>query len=129
MKKFGELTREEQVALFSAWLEGHTIEFLNPTTLSWFESISCFPPTWSKNVSYRVKPIKPSVNWDHVHPDYNYLAENHDSRVPIFFSEEPTKGNYYWVAGKGKWTYAKSHASYTPGTCDWDKSLIKRPGK
>lgn len=53
MKQFGELEREEQVALFEAWLDGKEIEFLECED-KWF---SVGQPSWYAEFVYRIKPI------------------------------------------------------------------------
>lgn len=58
--------------LIDAYKAGAKIEFLNEIT-SWHDAIT---PTWSKDVKYRIKPVPPkpaSINWDHVHPNYDMI--------------------------------------------------------
>lgn len=51
-KPFGELSREEQIKLFEAWLDGKTIENFDDTTGRW---IKIGYPSWWANTVYRIK--------------------------------------------------------------------------
>ena len=125
-KKFGELSRSEQLALFSAWLDGATIE--SHSSIGWRDSSL---PKWGKNSVYRVRePSKPSANWDHVNPDYDYLAEDSDGRG-FFYNSHPRlnpNGGWYSPTIQYEVIFAKGFASYVPGECNWKDSLVMRPG-
>lgn len=72
------------------------------------------------------KVTKPSINWNHVHCRYNYLAE--DSCGAVFlYKEEPFIALTSWGIQGGEALVAHTFASYVKGTCDWKESLIKRP--
>lgn len=70
---------------------------------------------------------KPSINWDHVHPDYKYLAIDKNSK-PFLYREKPRLKGACFVAPLYYTAYAMAFASYQPGTCDWKDSLVARPG-
>ena len=74
------------------------------------------------------KVVKPSINWDHVHGKYNYLAAD-DRGNAWLYGKEPTidDDGGYWDVELGELALADTHASYIPGTCDWKESLVKRP--
>ena len=74
------------------------------------------------------KVVKPSINWDHVHGKYNYLATD-DMGNAWLYVKEPTidDDNGCWDVELGEFALADTHVSYAPGTCDWKESLIKRP--
>ena len=74
------------------------------------------------------KVVKPSINWDHVHGKYNYLAAD-DMGNAWLYGKEPTidDDNGYWDVELGEFVLADTHVSYVPGTCDWKESLVKRP--
>ena len=76
--------------------------------------------------THRIKPTKPSINWEHVHPRYKYLARDKDGRVDLY-EEEPVKFNSDWDIDVGNVARANSHSSLKPGNCDWTESLVKRP--
>ena len=70
---------------------------------------------------------KPSIDWSHVSPEFNYLAEDADGRV-FLYEDKPFTATETWTVNNGE--LAEAHimfASYTKGTCDWKESLIERP--
>lgn len=73
---------------------------------------------------------KPSINWDHVHPDFNYLARDADGTATLF-KEEPELGKSYWNIdfwmSEAQNESAMVISSLDKGTCHWRDSLIKRP--
>lgn len=50
---FGALSREEKLALFTAWIDGAEIEYLSDGKWS---STCGFSPCWSLSLAYRIKP-------------------------------------------------------------------------
>lgn len=72
------------------------------------------------------KVMKPSINWEHVAPEFNYLAE--DSNGDAFlYEKEPFITMTAFGSRGGELAEAHMFASYVKGTCDWKDSLIKRP--
>lgn len=71
---------------------------------------------------------KPSIDWDHVHGKYNYLATD-DMGNAWLYGKEPTIDDDIgcWDVKLGEVALADTHVSYAPGTCDWKESLVKRP--
>ena len=71
---------------------------------------------------------KPSINWEHVDSEFNYLAEDSDGAA-LLYKEEPFAAEDEWGVSSGFSEVAEAHmfASYVKGTCDWEDSLIKRP--
>ena len=69
--------------------------------------------------------IKPSINWSHVSKDFRYLAMDEDGEFYLY-SDKPLQGNQQWVSNL-TYTPAIHFSSFTPGTCDWEDSLVKRP--
>jgi hypothetical protein len=98
---------------------------------------SFYPPCEPRTViwdftkyDYRVAITKPSINWDHVHPDFNYLCANSNNGCAQLHSEIPRKGDFGWIINncQTKVIMAKGFASFKAGTCDWQDSLAIRPG-
>jgi len=86
-KKFGDLTREEQVKLFEAWLEDENcIVFLSKADVGVW--LSCHTPSWSPLNTYRVKETPDSINWDHVHPDFKWMARNSHGKTLLFCNQQ-----------------------------------------
>lgn len=123
MKTFGELTREEKIQLFTAWVDGSELESKFSEKDEWTQNDS---PSWSLKVRYRIKPTKPSINWDHVHSDYNWLATDKDGNS-FLSPQKPQLTENYWMSAFRK--SAKIFASFKPGTCAWEESPVERPKK
>ena len=70
--------------------------------------------------------IKPSINWEHVSSEFNYLAEDADGGV-FLYEDKPYTTTETWMVVSGDLVEAHILASYTKGTCDWKGSLIERP--
>lgn len=128
MRTFGELSREEQLALFSAWLDGKEIEAKLILSASWAPIES---PHWSPTLVYRIAPpkvVKPSINWDHVQIGFNYLFKtsgNGDFYVSTIRPRTDGVSHFYF----GSAARASGFASFKPGeNCPWDQSLVCRPG-
>lgn len=122
MKQFGELKRQEQLALFEAWLDGKEMEFYNPHLNTWFSG----DPNWTKGLIYRIKPTQPSIDWDHVHPDYIAIATDEDGTT-MLHGHRPDKVHGAWVSGTS--TSIRAFASFKEGTCNWQDSLVMRSEK
>lgn len=119
------------IEVMQAYVEGKKIELRWNSAHDW----KMLPredgyPSWNwDEVTYRVKPAsKPSINWEHVHPDYKWLATDADGETYLY-KEEPSlmaRGDGAWPAG-WDWGDATIFASFTPGDCDWKDSLVQRP--
>lgn len=123
-KKFGELSELDQMNLFQSWLRGEVIQALD-CHKHWYTNTY---PNWGRGVIYRVKPIeltKPSINWDHVHEDYKWLATDADS-LTYLFENKPSLGGNVWLTNDTS-PLARSHDSLKNGTCNWEDSLVERP--
>lgn len=68
---------------------------------------------------------KPSINWDHVASQYRYLARDRDDRA-FLYTKRPHVTHNVW-GGDGDYMTVTALASYDPGTCPWEDSLIERP--
>ena len=69
---------------------------------------------------------KPSIDWSHVSPEYNYLAQDSNGQGYLC-GKKPQRMDYAWDMGPSPYIRATTFTSYTPGTCDWKDSLVKRP--
>ena len=73
-----------------------------------------------------VKAIaKPSIDWSHVSEDFQYLAMD-SGGLHHLFAEKPEPIAVEWTT-YALYIYAEHFASFTPGTCNWRDSLVKRP--
>ena len=72
------------------------------------------------------KVTKPSINWEHVRKDFKFLAQDMNGNAYLYW-ERPALSTTGWEPTRGDFAEAQSYASYTPGTCDWQYSLVERP--
>ena len=126
--KFVNLSIEDKLKLIEAYVRGRPVEYF--CAGGWYPK----GDFWGKldfrsDIPYRIARTKPSVNWDHVHPNYNYIARD-ESGESYAYGEKPKKTHFGWrfTLGAGPENTAIL-ASYDPGGCDWKDSLISRPGQ
>lgn len=122
-----------------AWTDGKPVEFRKrgQNTVAWLEMATPdeadLAPRWDWiTYEYRLKKAKPdSVNWAHVHPDFNYIARDSNgavyayTRIPVIVG-----GANFWSIDAGSDGIAAKVtllASYQHGDCDWQDSLLVRP--
>lgn len=83
-------------------------------------------PSWDDDVVYRLATQKPSIDWSHVSDRFIALATNiHGSSY--LYARRPAKNQIEWDC-YGEWIRAECFASFRPGTCRWEDSLVMRPG-
>lgn len=121
MRAFGELSKVEKIELFTAWLDGKDIECRHNHG-DWFCSLY---PQWDSVTKYRIKPCKPSINWDHVVDKFNWMAMDHGGEYYLFVSR-PEQEPLCWVSYGDDCVRAEYLKSFKAGTCDWKDSLVKR---
>jgi hypothetical protein len=133
-------TTEQKIAIMQAYLDGKTIEYRHKNIpedrdfLS-FDRTDDESPIWEWGLfDYRIKQSTPdNINWDHVHPDYNYMARDNDGLVYLY-GKKPTRGSPHygmWSTNEnqeGKVSGAQAFASFKQGEVDWKDSLVVRPG-
>ena len=68
---------------------------------------------------------KPSIDWSHVSPEYNYLAQDKNGDGYLC-GKEPSRHTSAWDM-ESPYLSATTFTSYEPGSCDWKVSLVKRP--
>ena len=73
------------------------------------------------------KVTKPSIDWSHVKEDYKWLSVNANGSANVYENEPKVGVCGYWYNPKGGSDKVNVLASYVPGTCDWNDSLVKRP--
>ena len=69
--------------------------------------------------------VKPSIDWSHVSPEYNYLAQDANGDGYLC-GKEPLCHRTAWDM-ESPYLSATTFTSYVPGTCVWKDSLVKRP--
>ena len=92
-----------------------------------YEQLYATQPTLFPYPIEIVKKItKPSINWDHVRSEFKYLVQDKDGSAWLY-SEKPESDIDEWNVTQGECSTVHSHASFTPGTCNWEDSLTIRP--
>ena len=137
---FGNLSREKQLELINAALDGHILEVMHTYEGSrWMlifddddeDSLLSF----DRNSIYRIKPVpltKPSINWDHVHPDFKWMARDSDGSACVYEVMPYIDETEWIVYTKGwkrlpTWVKCEAFVSYEAGTCEPKDSLVERP--
>lgn len=85
------------------------------------------PALYPYLVEITKKVTKPTINWDHVHSKFKYLAQDADGSAWLYAEKPQINHSSHRSAVLGGHAKAESHATYDPGTCDWKDSLVKRP--
>ena len=116
------MNRRKHYDLIIAWAEGHKIEVYVHTYQEWQPVLL---PAWSPGTQYRLASIKPSINWDHVKPEYIALAMD-DFGHAFLYTEIPHSRDTLWGCTTLP-ARATAVISFDPGNCHWKDSLITRP--
>lgn len=128
-KPFGELSDAEKGKLLLAAHRGERIEAYGCG--EWYTA----RPAWGKSVPYRIAPepkTPDTINWEHVAPEYNFMARDADGDV-FAYRVAPEMCGRQWKYGKNDRIGEARRidtlfASYRRGTVDWKDSLVIRPG-
>lgn len=123
MTKFGDMTRDEKLALFTAWIDGQTIECTPHESALWSVIVH---PNWLEDVHYRVSITPDTVDWSHVAPQFKFMARDQNDRV-FLYEKRPDLETVGWYERLGDIAMAGAFASYKQGTVDWKDSLVERP--
>jgi hypothetical protein len=123
-------TLAEKIEVMQAALEGKEIEFL---------ALDLNGDGWSDvpgepyfnwyDFDYRIKEVsktKPQINWDHVNPDFKWMATDEDNQTYLYTAYPYLEENWWDFLG-GQCVGADYFASFVPGTCNWEDSLVERP--
>ena len=87
-----------------------------------FENRSLYPYP----VEVYEKVVRPTIDWSHVHIKYRWLAEE-PTGSHWLYEKQPYKTCYGWKSENGDCTCADGFATLSPGSCDWEDSVIARP--
>ena len=116
----------EMIAVMQAYVDGKAIEFRwGKHEFGWGP---CGKPLWSwGDGEYRIATIPDSINWDHVAPEWKWMARDASGEV-YFFKNEPRALplSMVWSAIEDP-SEARGFSSYARGTVDWKDSLVRRP--
>lgn len=118
-------TPRAHAELIKQWADDDSleIEYRSPGAESWSVATA---PMWDPHTQYRIKQTKPSIDWSQVSPEYKWLARDSSSLCGYLYKNKPHKDCGAWDSSGGC-SKAGVFASYRPGTCDWEESLVERP--
>lgn len=71
------------------------------------------------------KITKPSINWEHVHNKFKWVAQDSEGGCWLY-EDKPVEGEGEWKCSSGDCTSAEGLISLTLGICDWKDSLVAR---
>ena len=94
----------------------------NGKSLVSFKNSSLYP--YPVEIVSRV--VRPTIDWSHVHSKYQWLAKDPDGSHWLY-EEQPIQTRYGWESKEGDCTCADGFATLSPGSCDWEDSVIARP--
>lgn len=126
------MTPEDMIEVIKAHAEGKDIEAKSITMPRHERHWSAVPyPAWDfSKYDYRVVTKKPSINWDHVRNDLNYLAVDAGGDAYLYASKPiMIAQDEMWRTSDEEQIYVgvEGFASYQRGNVDWKDSLITRP--
>jgi len=123
---------EEKIKVMQAFLDGKVIEVCAHGASGWYSTQG---PSWDwGSKKYRIAEAKDSVDWSEVPRGFNYMARDLDGDVFVRISK-PEIGPDFWCWCDNNKNYLINREgqppllkSYKRGSCDWDDSLVIRPG-
>src|SRR5690606_17810206 len=100
---------KRMIEVMQAYVDGYAIETCygivdNP---SW---------EWDSSYKYRIAKTPDTINWDHVAPEFKYMARD-ENGIPFLYRNRPSiKDLDQWVDLDDICSNANSHKSYKRGT-------------
>jgi len=112
----------EMIAVMQAYVDGKAIEQKVSPAENWYPLSE---PAWNWFYGeYRIATIPDSINWDHVAPEWKWMARDPYGDVYLF-TDDPTLKAQEWVCNGD--VVPVCFSSYVRGTVDWKDSLVRRP--
>ena len=114
---------KRMIGVMQAYVDGEDVE--SCTGEEWWVNEH---PVWNwPSVDYRIVKTPDTINWDHVAPEFKWMARDKHGSAYLYNGEPKIGDKDSWV-GTG-WTFisCKGFISYHLSTCDWKDSLVKRP--
>ena len=119
-------TLEEIKDFFAKYSPGMAV-CISDHTGSFHTTSSNIPWNFSQ-FHYSLVKTLPSIDWNHVHEKFKYMATDSDG-ISYLYAEQPTRDNNEWYVDSEydeDFVEASSFKSYKPGNVDWKDSLVKR---
>jgi hypothetical protein len=83
-------------------------------------------PKFIVHFQYRIKS-KPHIDWEHVSKEYKWMSCNLSHKGTRLYKYKPHNNGYGWSSTEGDGIRAEYYSSFSPCTCAWNDSLVKRP--
>lgn len=99
-------------------------EFCVPDSRGWLQCIQ--HPAWNTGYAYRRISAQDSIDWDHVAPQYNWMARDACGDAYLFTSKPDQRG-FMWNTSEGDAAKTAAFVSYKQGNTPWMDSLVRRP--
>lgn len=121
---------KRMIEVMQAYVDGERVECRWRVNEKWVPPHDGFPKWRWESTEYRIAKIPDTINWDHVAPEFKYMARDRCGHSYIYINK-PKAGGCSWSETwdvSGECLMAKNFSSYRKGTVDWEKSLVIRPG-
>lgn len=118
---------KRMIEVMQAYVDGERVE--SRLDRSWADWEKVEFPEWNfPNVYYRIAKTPDTINWDHVAPEFKYMARG-ENGFGYLYNHKPIllENTWEWIEGT-KIAKPELFSSYRRGTCDWKDSLVIRPG-
>lgn len=125
MKRFTELTREEQLEILTAWLDGK-VERYNHYYEKWLPELS---EAFFANSRYRIKPTTLNINWSVIDKKWNFAAMDENGEIYLY-ELEPACDSFCWMYVD--YTDSVEITNIFPDIdkdVNWETSLTERPNE
>ena len=115
---------KRMIEVMQAYVDGEEIEC--ETWPGFYEAVN--KPIWNIH-NYRIAKTPDTINWDHVAPEFKYMARDEDGRAWLYQNEPILSEEFsQWEDEAVCCSNSAAHSSYRRGTVDWKDSLVIRPG-
>lgn len=103
---------------------GESVECRLRGTDTWFYC----DPQWNwQGYEYRIMETPPSIDWDAVNPRFDWLAADENGTIWLYEQMPRIDPHLAYWSGGDMMIDAEWFTSLKRGTCNWDKSLVRRP--
>lgn len=120
---------KRMIEVMQAYVDGERVECRWRVNEKWVPPHDGFPKWRWESTEYRIAKTPDTINWDHVAPEFKYMARDITGRVYMYTKKPYIQGDCVWDANEGE--YARVEALFSSlkvGTVDWKESLVIRPG-
>lgn len=116
---------KRMIEVMQAYVDGEEIE-VNRGDGFWLPYSGHFP--FNSAHHYRIAKTPDSINWDHVAPEFKYMARDQDGYSYLYNGYPSPTGGIWCTFECLRPLSTFAFSSYKRGTVDWKDSLVIRPG-